>query len=99
MILHHQLRYNVGLYLIALTLLLSMTVEWFDVWKIMGSYAIATFLGLLQGHWGLYQQGKQGRRETALNIVLGTLMIAPAAAAATWAGYTWIPRLFDLWLT
>jgi|SRR5690554_5217976 len=95
MIIRHQARYNVGLYLVALTLLLSATVEWFGVWKIMGAYAVATFVGILQIQWSLYQQDKQSQREAFLNTALGTLMIAPAAAAATWVGYTWIPTLFD----
>lgn len=88
-------RYNVGIPLLLLSIVLAVTVDWVTYWWMIACFMVSMFISALQSQWGSYLQGKKTRWRAVGTTLLFILIATPLVIGAAWLGYSELPGLID----
>lgn len=83
-------RYNVGILLLVLSIVLAITISSITYWRMIGLFLVSMLIGALQMQWGIYRQGKQTRQEALKTTLLFMAIATPALLGCAWLGYNWL---------
>lgn len=88
-------RYNVGIPLLLLSIVLAITVHWVTFWWMIALFMLSMLIGTLQIQWSFYLQGKQTRWRAIGTTLLFILIAIPIVTGGAWLGYSAVPALVE----
>lgn len=88
-------RYNLGIPLVLLSIVLAVAVSSVTFWWMIAFFIVSMFIGTLQIQWGAYLQGKQTQWRAIGITLLFIAIAAPILTGGAWLGYSVIPGLFE----